>query len=193
MYVLLLLNQFCAQTILRATGPKKTCRREKKIIISNFILWTKMHFLFLANQGFGQNNRKVKRKQAYAILKNHETTTVVLVSRNAIKLQVPFSSPPLPNRHVVCWFKEKFKFSIGYFKCYQLTNLTKPNPLSLLTKTSATSPNFSNIPLSSVSSQLTKFPTKSRQRPENFLSLGLLLPELQFVELFDAGDSEGFR
>lgn len=174
-------------------APRRLVEEKKKIIISNFILWTKMHFLFLANQGFGQNNRKVKRKQAYAILKNHETITVVLVSRNAIKLQVPFSSPPLPNRHVVCWFKEKFKFSIGYFKCYQLTNLTKPNPLSLLTKTSATSPNFSNIPLSSVSSQLTKFPTKSRQRPENFLSLGLLLPELQFVELFDAGDSEGFR
>lgn len=143
-------------------------------------------------KGSGKITKKFNENKLI-IVKNHETTTAVLVNRNASKYQVPLSSLPLSNRHVICWFKEKFKFRIGCFISYQLTSLTKPNPLSLLTKTSATSPYFSNIPLSSVSSQLTKFPTNSRQRPENFLSLGLLLPELQFVELFEAGDSEGFR
>lgn len=75
-----------------------------------------------------------------------------------------------------------------------LTSLTKPNPLSLFTKTSATSPYFSNISLSSFSSQLVRFPTKSLHRPENFLSL-VLCDELQLLAplLLEADDSNGFR
>jgi hypothetical protein len=53
---------------------------------------------------------------------------------------------------------------------YRLTKRMNPKPLSLLTKTSATSPYLENIPFISASSQSTKFPTNNRQRPVNFLS-----------------------